>query len=311
MSTITWLFPGQGSQTVGMGQSLYENSPVARALFEEADEVLGFALSRLMFEGEKAELDQTINTQPALYVHSVAAFRAARAEGTLPDAAFAAGHSLGEYSALAAVESLSFADGLRLVRERGRLMKMAGDANPGGMAAILNLDDTTVARLCTDASTGDEKVQVANYNSPGQVVISGAKPAVQRAMEAATAAGARKVVPLDISIAAHSPLMSIAQTPLAEQIDATPIHAPVIPVVGNTTATPLTTPDDIRAELKAQLMGSVRWTDTVAFLATQGVDTVIEIGSGEVLVGLVKRIHREMNRLTLGTWEQINERGKI
>lgn len=305
MSTIAWLFPGQGSQSVGMGQSLYENSAVARALFDEADEVLGFALSRLMFEGEKVELDQTINTQPALYVHSVATFRAARAEGTLPDAVFAAGHSLGEYSALAAVESLSFADGLRLVRERGRLMKMAGEANPGGMAAILNLDDATVAQVCAAASTDDEKVQVANYNSPGQVVISGAKVAVQRAMEAATTAGARKVVALDISIAAHSPLMEIAHAPLSAQIDSTAIHPPTIPVIGNTTASPLTTPDEIRAELKAQLMGSVRWTDTVNFLATQGVDTVIEIGSGEVLVGLVKRINKEIRRSAIGTWEQI------
>jgi [acyl-carrier-protein] S-malonyltransferase len=308
MSTIAWLFPGQGSQSVGMGQSLYDHSAVARALFEEADEVLGFALSRLMFEGDKAELDQTINTQPALYVHSVAAFRTARAEGVLPDAAFAAGHSLGEYSALAAVESLSFADGLRLVRERGRLMKMAGEANPGGMAAILNLEDATVAQLCAAASTDDEKVQVANYNSPGQVVISGAKPAVQRAMQAATEAGARKVVALDISIAAHSPLMEIAHAPLSAQIDSTPIHPPTIPVVGNTTSTLLTSPDDIRAELKAQLMGSVRWTDTIGFLAAQGIDTVIEIGSGEVLVGLVKRINKELRRSTIGTWEQIKSR---
>ncbi len=305
MFTIAWLFPGQGSQSVGMGQSLYQNSAVARALFDEADEVLGIALSRLMFEGEKAELDQTINTQPALYVHSVAAFRAARAEGMLPDAAFAAGHSLGEYSALAAVDSISFADGLRLVRERGRLMKMAGEANPGGMAAILNLNDATVAQVCADASTDEEKVQVANYNSPGQVVISGAKAAVLRAMEAATAAGARKVVALDISIAAHSPLMEIAHAPLSAQIDSTTIHAPIIPVIGNTTATPLTGPDEIRAELKAQLMGSVRWTDTVNVLAAQGVDTVIEIGSGEVLVGLVKRINKDIHRLTIGTWDQM------
>lgn len=305
MSTIAWLFPGQGSQSIGMGQSLYENSAVARELFNEADAVLGFALSRLMFEGDKAELDQTINTQPALYVHSVAAFRAARAEGTLPDALFAAGHSLGEYSALAAVESLSFADGLRLVRERGRLMKMAGEANPGGMAAILNLDDATVAQLCVDASSDDEKVQVANYNSPGQVVISGAKAAVERAMQAATAAGARKVVALDISIAAHSPLMAIAHPPLSAQIDSTSIHPPIIPVIGNTTAAPLTTPDELRAELKAQLMGSVYWTNTVNFLAAQGVDTVIEIGSGEVLVGLVKRINKELRRSTIGTWEQM------
>ena len=303
--TIALLFPGQGSQSVGMGQSLWEQSDIARKTFTEADDILGISLSRLMFEGPKSDLDDTINTQPALYVHSVAAFRAARATGKLPDAAFAAGHSLGEYSALAAVEAFSFADGLRLVRERGRLMKMAGEAAPGGMAAILNLEDEVVARLCEEASTENERVQVANYNCPGQIVISGAKAAVARAMELATAAGARRVVPLDISIAAHSPLMAVAQAPFADQIEHTPILAPSIPVIANVTAQPITTPAKIRTELKAQLIGSVRWTDTIQYLVAQGVTSVIEIGSGDVLVGLTKRIDKTVERKAIGTWDDI------
>ncbi len=303
--TIAWLFPGQGSQSVGMGQSLWEHSDVARKTFTEADDILGFPLSRLMFEGAKEELDDTVNTQPALYVHSVAAFRAARAAGILPDATFAAGHSLGEYSALAAVEAFAFADGLRLVRERGRLMKMAGTTAPGGMAAILNLDDEVVARLCQEASTADERVQVANYNCPGQVVISGAKSAVERAMQLATEAGARRVVPLDISIAAHSHLMAVAQAPFADQIEQTPILAPSLPVIANVTAQPMTTADDIRAELKAQLTGSVRWRDTMQYLVAQGVTSVIEIGNGDVLVGLAKRIDKTLERKTIGTWDDM------
>jgi [acyl-carrier-protein] S-malonyltransferase len=305
MATLAWLFPGQGAQSIGMGQSLYDHSPIARATYEEADEVLGMSLSQLMFSGDKAELDDTVNTQPALYVHSIAAWRAAQEAGVLPPAAFAAGHSLGEYSALAAVGALEYAAGLRLVSERGRLMKMAGELNPGKMAAILNLDDATVTQICADASSEEERVQVANYNTTGQVVISGASAAVERAMQAASDAGARRVVALDISIAAHSPLMAMAQAPLANAIDAATLHTPPIPVIGNTTVTSLTTVEAIRSELKAQLVGSVRWTDTISYLAAHGVDTVLEIGNGDVLIGLVKRIDKSIRRYSLSTWEHI------
>lgn len=302
---IAWLFPGQGSQEVGMGRSLWEAHPLARQTFEEADDLLGVNLSTLMFEGPKNDLDDTLNTQPALYTHSIALVRAAQAEGQLPTSGWAAGHSLGEYSALTAAGALPFAEGLALVRERGRLMKGAGEAAPGGMAAIIALDDVAVAHLCAEASAEGEPVQVANFNSPGQVVISGSRAAVERAVEAARAAGARKVVLLDVSIAAHSPLMDHARLDFARRVEATPFQNAAIPVIANVTAQPLHTPADIRAELVAQLTGSVRWTDSMRFLVAQGVTTVIEIGAGDVLVGLMKRIERATARHTLSTWEQV------
>ncbi len=301
---IAWLFPGQGSQEVGMGADLLD-VPAAQDTFAEADELLGFELSRLMREGPKEELDETLNTQPALFVHSVALVRAARAAGRLAEPGWAAGHSLGEYSALAAAGALPFAEGLRLVRERGRLMREAGQQAPGGMAAIISLDDVTVAQLCADASAEGESVQVANFNCPGQIVISGAEAAVQRAMQAAQAAGARKVVRLDVSIAAHSPLMASAQREFAQRVADTPLQNPAFPVIANVTAQPLRTPAEIREELVAQLTGSVRWTDSIRFLLDQGVKQVIEIGSGSVLTGLVKRIDRQAERRNVSTWDDL------
>jgi [acyl-carrier-protein] S-malonyltransferase len=304
---IAWLFPGQNSQEVGMGRTLAEAHPLARQTYEEADAILGFSLSELMFEGPKALLDETINTQPAIYVHSVALVRAGQAEGLLPEAGWAAGHSLGEYSALTAAGALPFAEGVRLVRERGRLMKEAGERVPGGMAAILGLDDVVVAQLCGNASAEGEPVQVANYNSPGQVVISGAKAAVLRASEAAQAAGAKKVIPLDVSIAAHSQLMLTAQDQFSPLVAATDFQNPSIPAIANVTAQPLRTPVEIRQELVAQLTGSVRWTDSIHFLRQQGVTTFIEIGPGAVLTGLLKRIDRDAKRYNLSSWEELND----
>jgi [acyl-carrier-protein] S-malonyltransferase len=301
---IAWLFPGQGSQEVGMGRDLTSH-PLAQQTFEEADDLLGFRLSELMFEGPKASLDETINTQPAIYVHSVALARVGQAEGLLPGAGWAAGHSLGEYSALTAAGALPFAEGVRLVRERGRLMKEAGERSPGSMAAIIGLDDVAVAQLCADASAEGESVQVANFNSPGQIVISGAKAAVLRANEAAKAAGAKRAIPLDVSIAAHSQLMESAQQEFAPLVAATDFQNPSVPVIANVTAQPLRTPVEIRDELVAQLTGSVRWTDSIHFLREQGVTTFIEVGPGNILTGLLKRIDAATQRHNVSSWEAL------
>lgn len=302
---IAWLFPGQNSQEVGMGHDLAAAHALARQTFQEADDLLGYSLSALMFEGPKTSLDETINTQPAIYVHSVALVRVGQAEGLLPEAGWAAGHSLGEYSALTAAGALSFAEGVALVRERGRVMGEAGEGAPGSMAAIMGLDDVAVARLCGDASAEGEPVQVANFNSPGQIVISGAKSAVARASEAARAAGAKRVIPLDVSIAAHSQLMEGAQGEFDPFVSATDFQNPVIPVIANVTAQPLRTPIEIREELVDQLTRPVRWTDSMHFLKEQGVTTFIEVGPGSVLTGLLKRIDADSRRYNVSGWETL------
>ena len=296
MSTA-FLFPGQGSQFVGMGRELYEREPAARALFAEADACLGFGLSRLCFEGPEEALTDTAVQQPALFTTSLAAW-AVLVERGQAGAAYLAGHSLGEFSALAAAGALRFADGLALVRRRGELMKLAGERAPGGMAAILGLDAAPVAEVCAAAAAATGRyVGVANDNCPGQVVITGDETALAEAMSRLSAAGARKVVRLPISIAAHSPLMDSVAGDFAAAVDAAPLAAAVVPVVANVTARPLSTPDDIRAELKAQLTAPVRWTDSVRALGAAGVDAYVEVGPGDVLLGLVKRIDREARRM--------------
>ncbi len=301
LQTTAFLFPGQGSQAVGMGYELAQAYPLARHTFEEADDLLGFSLSRLMWEGPEAELNDTINTQPALYVHSLAAFRVlVHLYPHLKPAAMA-GHSLGELSALAAAGAFSFEDGLRLVRRRGELMKQAGEQHPGGMAAILNLDIPTLERICAEASTDGEVVQVANDNCPGQVVISGARAAVERAVEKARVAGARRVVPLAVSIAAHSPLMQSAQAEFRRAVDETPMHDAFLPVVGNVSARLLTSAAEARADLQAQLTSRVRWTETIQWLAGNGITAFVEVGNGSVLLGLVRRILPSALGLSLGT----------
>ncbi len=302
MHQFAYLFPGQGSQMVGMGQALSEAYPIAAATFAEADDILGFALSDLCFHGPEAALNSTINTQPALLVTSVAAWRAAEASlGALPRARFVAGHSLGEYSALVAAGALSFADAVRLVRRRGELMGEADDSQPGGMAAVLALDNDTVEQIVAAAAvqTGGT-VQVANYNSPGQVVISGDLPALAAAMALASAAGARKVVRLPISIAAHSALMAPAARAMAAALDAVTISEPEVPVISNITAQPLAHAADIRRELVEQLTAGVRWDQSVRTMAAGGVTAFVEFGSGTVLTALVKRIAPEPARLNVG-----------
>jgi len=298
MSGLAFIFPGQGSQYVGMGQDVYEVYPVARAVFDEADGVLGFPLSALCFTGPKEVLDDTINTQPAIFVTSVALWRVI--EPWLSDGAFFAGHSLGEYSALVAAEGLDFAAGLRLVRERGRLMKAAGERSRGGMAAILGLDAPTVERICDQArEVTSGVVQAANYNSPGQIVISGDEGSLAEAMARAKAAGARRVVRLAVSIAAHSPLMSWAVAPFRRAVEAVPFRAPNTPVVGNVAAKPLTSAGDIVSELVQQLTAPVRWTESIQWMIAQGVDTFVEVGPGKVLTGLVRRIDRRVRTMNL------------
>lgn len=314
IGATAFLFPGQGSQHVGMGQELSQHYAIAQATFAEADEVLGFPLSELCFNGPEADLTDTINAQPALLTASVALLRVLQQElgdrftqATASGTTFVAGHSMGEYTALVAAGSITFADGLRLVRERGRLMKWAGEQNPGMMAAVLGPEEAAVAAACAEASAQGGFVQVANDNCPGQTVISGDKAGIEAAMAALTAAGARRVKALAVSIAAHSPLMQPAADQLRAAIEATPIAPPVVPLIGNTTAQPLTTVAAIQDELTAQLTGSVRWTASMQFAMNAGVTTYVEIGPGDVLAGLVKRIDRSGERWSLNAPTTIQE----
>lgn len=300
---VAFLFPGQGSQHVGMAKELAVTYPAAQAVFDQANEILGFDLADLCFTGPEEMLTDTVNAQPALMAASIAALRAAESVGgALPRPQFMAGHSMGEYTALVAAGALSLEDGLRLVRERGRLMKLAGEESPGLMAAVLGLDEEKLAALCAQAAAESGGIaQVANDNCPGQVVISGDKIGMEAAMQAATNGGARMVIPLAVSIAAHSPLMAPAAAALRAAIDAVTFTTPQIPVIGNTQAQLLTTPQAIRAELVAQLTGSVRWTGTLQAMLAGGVTTFVEIGPGEVLTGLVKRVDRKAGRVNVNS----------
>lgn len=300
LNSTAFIFPGQGSQAVGMGRDLAAAFPAAQQIFDEADSLLGFSLSKLMWDGPAEELNDTINTQPALYVHSLAAWRVLSLR--IPDLkpAALAGHSLGELSALAASGALTFADGLRLVRTRGELMKRAGELAPGGMAAILNLDIPTLDKVCAEASREGETVQVANDNCPGQVVISGAKPAVERAMELAKAAGAKRALPLAVSIAAHSKLMDSIQSEWDAAVQAVTLKDASAPVWGNVAAKALNSAADLRADIMSQMQSRVRWTESVKDMVGNGLTRFVEVGSGTVLGGLVKRIDGTVTSQALG-----------
>jgi [acyl-carrier-protein] S-malonyltransferase len=299
-SSTAFVFPGQGSQSVGMGKDLAEAEPLAAETFKQADEVLGLSFSSLCWEGPEEALNATENTQPALLVHSVAVLRVfqSRHPDFLP--ASVAGHSLGELSALVAAGSLGYEDAIRLVRARGEAMRDAGAAQPGGMAAVLGLQVDQVQAICEQAREAiGAGVWVANDNCPGQVVISGDDQALGWAAAKLSEAGARKVVRLAVSIAAHSPYMSAAQERFADALQAAQIADPRVPVLGNVSAAPLHTAEDVKADLEAQLTANVRWTESIEAMVQSGVDTFIEMGSGKVLTGLIKRIHPPSARLNL------------
>ncbi|HEY65337.1 MAG TPA: ACP S-malonyltransferase [Caldilineae bacterium] len=301
MSRFALVFPGQGSQVVGMARALVEAFPAAREAMAEADDILRFHLSRLCFEGPTEKLTDTVNAQPAILAASVATLRAIwDAFPRLKKPIAVAGHSLGEYTALVAAGTLSYPDALRLVRERGRLMKEAGERRPGGMAAIISLNEEQVAQLCKQASqeTG-AIVQVANINSPGQIVISGEHPALERAMELAKALGARRVVRLAVSIAAHSVLMAPAAEALQKVVRIVEMRPAVPELIANVTAAPISAVEAVREELVSQLTGPVRWTASVQNMIRQGVDTFIEVGPGHVLSGLIRRIDRNVRTISI------------
>ncbi len=306
-TTTAFLFPGQGSQYVGMGAALAAQYQVARQTFEEADDLLDFALSRLCFEGPDDTLTSTINAQPALYVAGIAALRTLyEALGQPFQPAYVAGHSLGELTALTAAGALSFPDGVKLVRRRGELMKEAGERSPGGMAAILGLEIPALEEICAQACAETRGIVViANDNCPGQIVIAGDESTLNRAMDLAQTAGAKRTVRLPVSIAAHSPLMAQAAAEFRQALDATPFHPPMIPIMGNTQAKPLTTVETIRDELGAQLTSRVRWTESIQALLNAGLSTFVELGSKDVLVGLVKRIGRDTVRHVVDSPEGI------
>jgi [acyl-carrier-protein] S-malonyltransferase len=306
MGGTALLFPGQGSQEVGMGRDLADAFSPARQVYEEADAVLGFPLSRVCFEGPKAVLDDTVNTQPAIFVTSLAVLRVLEDKGKLQPLMAAApvmvaGHSLGELTALVAAGAMEFSDGLRLVRERGRLMKLAGERSPGGMAAVLKMDDGDVESACKEAAEQTGKaVQIANYNSPGQVVISGDQEALSRACELLRERGGRRIILLAVSIAAHSPLMASVVQEYRAAVDATPLRVPELPVVANISGHPLLSVGEIRDELAGQLTWPVRWTASVRWMIEQGVTRFVEVGPKDVLSKLVKRIDRGAEALSVG-----------
>ncbi|MFZ0532625.1 MAG: ACP S-malonyltransferase [Anaerolineales bacterium] len=308
---IAFVFPGQGSQSVGMGRSLSRIYPAANEIFNQADDILGFPLSHIAWEGPDDCLNDTINTQPALFTHSIAVLQVIHSLNLDLVPTFVAGHSMGELSALVAAGSLSFSDGLRLVRIRGELMKRAGEISPGGMAAVLGLDIPQIDQLCLQASTPSDIVQVANDNCPGQVVISGSNVALDRVQPMLEQAGARRVLRLAVSIAAHSPYMSTSQDDFNKSIASTLIKDSYTPIIGNVTAKPLLDKDTIKNDLQNQLTHRVRWTESINFLISEGITEFIEIGNGSVLCGLTKRIARNVIATPLGNPEDFQHHEKL
>lgn len=304
---VAFVFPGQGSQFVGMGQALHASSPAARQVFEQADDLLEKPLSRLCFEGPAQDLDDTLNAQPAILTVSVACLAALRqqwrAEGGLVVPRQVAGHSLGEFTALVAADVLDFGSTLRTVQERGRLMKESGAARPGGMAAILGMEPPQLRAICDQVEREGGVISMANANSPGQTVLSGEVGALQRAMVLAREQGAQRVVRLAISIASHSPLMQRAATQFAVLVRSLPLREPKVPIVANITGQLLETADQVRAELVDHLLRPVEWSRSVLEMIRQGTTTFVEIGPGQVLSGLIRRINQDVRVLTLNDRE--------
>jgi len=301
LAKTAFLFPGQGSQFVGMAKDLYDNFDEAKKIYQTADEIMGTKLSAICFNGPEEELKQTKYTQPAIFVHSIAVLELLKQKNNLPSAS--AGHSLGEYSALVAADAISYEDGLELVKIRGESMQQAGIEQPGTMAAIIGLEPDIVGEVCQNVSG---IVQPANFNSPGQVAISGEVKAVHDAMEKLKEAGAKKVIELVVSGAFHSPLMENAQQGLSEALKKVEIKDASIPVYTNVTALPVKNKEEIKELLYKQLTHPVRWMEIYSNMANDGFEEFIELGPGKVLTGLGKRINREVNCKALGTVENIN-----
>lgn len=309
MGKTAYIFPGQGSQAVEMGKDLYEASPAARAVFQQADEILGYSISELCFEGPEEDLKATVNAQPALMVMSLACLEAVRekeretGKQLIPSADYMAGHSLGEYTALAASGALSYQDAITLAHERGRLMYEAGEKMPGAMAAIIGMAQEKVEKICEQAG-----VYIANFNCEGQIIISGEKAKILEARRQAKQEGAKMAIPLQVSGAFHSPLMKEAADGLKTAVEKTAMHAAQIPVIANTRVQELRdSVEDVRKELLDQLCHSVQWEKTVKRLHADGVDTFIEIGAGNVLTGLVKRICPQAEIINIGSMEDIRK----
>jgi [acyl-carrier-protein] S-malonyltransferase len=303
MSKIAFVFPGQGAQAVGMGKDVYEALPQSRAVFEKGDEVLGFPLSGLVFEGPDSELKQTVNTQPALVTASVAYLEALSGLKVTPD--YVAGHSLGEYSALVAAGVLSYEDAVRLVRLRGQFMEEAVPGGQGAMAAVLGADREGLTELCRSITAAGTPVELANVNCPGQIVVSGSVAGVGEVIQRVKEAGGKRAIPLEVSGPFHSSLMKGAAERLAAELDKVTFNAPAMPVVVNVTAAPVTDPEEIRKLLVEQVYSPVLWQDSVEWLIGAGVDTFVEIGSGSVLAGLIRKIDRNVKVVNINSLESV------
>lgn len=305
--TLAFIFPGQGSQEIGMGKALADAFPAAKAVFDEVDEALGQKLSALMWEGDIAELTLTANTQPALMAHSVAAIRALEAGFgiSVKDAAFVAGHSLGEYSALCAAGAISLADTAKLLRIRGNAMQSAVKPGEGAMAALLGADYPQAEAACAAGREAGGVCDIANDNAPGQLVISGSKVAIDAAVEWSKANGVKKAMALNVSAPFHCALMQPAADAMAAALATTEIKAPVVPLVANVMASDVTDPETIRQNLVKQVTGRVRWTESVQYMVGKGVTTTGEAGAGKVLTVMQRRIEKSLNGLTLGTPEEL------
>jgi [acyl-carrier-protein] S-malonyltransferase len=303
MGKIAFVFPGQGAQAVGMGKDAYEQASESRAVFERADQVLGFELSKLIFDGPEEQLKQTFNTQPALLATSIALYEAFKHQGVAAD--YVAGHSLGEYSALVVAGVMTLDDALATVRTRGLLMERSVPNGQGAMAAALGADQEALEALCRDVSAKVGVVELANLNCPGQIVVSGSKAGVAAIVERGKEAGAKRVIPLDVSGPFHSSLMKPAAEQLGEALAKVPLTEARVQVVANVTARPITSPEQIRQLLIEQVYSPVRWEESVTWLIGQGVDRFVEIGSGTVLAGLIKKIDRSVSVISLNSLESI------